>query len=197
MRSVGSTPATGPRNEEGGIRAIIRPNEPGVSCVVIHEVQNMQPGFSACGVFLNRISQANKNRFQRKGLFGGSFRMWEAGQRRLSNRVERGGEGGHGFHDSELPPCHFKAPAKAVFMCGQSLRFCHASSRPRGVGTLLPPVSASAVCPAASGSTGMAVTALVISSSPGIVNRDLGEGGIFAVVKPFYFGLGSRQLTTV
>ena len=61
-------------------------------CVVIHEVQNMQPGFSACGVFLNRISQANKNRSQRKGLFGGSFRLWGAGQRRLSDTVERDGE---------------------------------------------------------------------------------------------------------
>ena len=74
-------------------------------------------------------------------------------------------------------------------MCGQSLRLAGAGrGPPRGVCTLLPPDSASAVCPAASGSTGMAVTALVISSSPEIVSGDLGEGGIFAVVETFYFG---------
>ena len=83
-------------------------------------------------------------------------------------------------------------------MCGQSLRLAGAGrGPPRGVCTLLQPDSASAVCPAASGSTGMAVTALVISSSPEIVSGDLGEGGIFAVVETFYFGLGSRQVTTV
>ena len=125
--------------------------------------------------------------------------MWEAGQRRLSTRVERGRRVGMVSRTlSSPPPCHFQAPGKAVFMCGQSLRLTGAGrGPPRGVCTLLPPDSASAVCPAASGSTGMAVTALVISSSPEIVSGDLGEGGIFAVVETFYFGLGSRQVTTV
>lgn len=163
----------------------------------------MQPGFSACGVFLNRISQANKNRSPRKGLFGGSFRLWEAGQRRRSNRVDRDREGGHGSHDPEPPtpvcfPGTGRSGLSASSLCVSQAggRGCHASSRPRVVRTQLLPGSSSAVSLSSrQWVTETALTTLVISFSSEIVNRDSGHGGVtvVVVVKLFilYWGVGN------
>ena len=119
----------------------------------------MQAGFSACGVFLNRISQANKNRSPRTGLFGGSFRLWEAGQRRRSNRVDRDREGGFPRLGAPPPTVCFPGTARSGLSASS---LCVSQGGGRVATRLLGPVWSAhsfclalpqlSLCPAACGS---------------------------------------------
>lgn len=134
----------------------------------------MQPGFSACGVFLNRISQANKNRSHEKACLGKL--SVEAGQRRRSNRVDRDREGGHGSHDPGPHPGVFSRHRQKRLISSVS------ASRRRGAGAAtrllghvwsthssLPGSSSAVSLSSRQWVTGQLSTTLVISFSSEIV----------------------------